>query len=120
VPKNRHAAYDRTIRGRYRHARQGAARRGLEFNITLEAFEWMHQQPCHWCGAPLAETGSGLDRLDNNAGYVPGNVVQACDVCNLLRGRRFRPDLMAVIGAVVKYARAHDPDGIYPDGRERQ
>jgi hypothetical protein len=72
---------------------------GLEFDITLEAFEWMHQQPCHWCGAPLAETGSGLDRLDNNRGYVPGNVVQACDVCNLLRGRRFRPDLMAVIGA---------------------
>ena len=111
--------YDRSVKGRYRKLRAQASSRGLEFDLAPEAHAWLLQQPCHWCDGPLNETGGGLDRLDNSRGYVAGNVVAACEICNMMRGRRFKTDLMRVLGSIIRYARLHDPDGFYPDGKER-
>jgi len=73
-----------------RYERQAKAR-NLTFRITLEEFERLISQPCHYCG----EYGDsehdgfvGLDRVDNRIGYILTpvlNVVPACTECNFAK-----------------------------------
>jgi len=70
-----------------------AERRGLDWQITVSQVRLFTKQPCHYCGAEPSQVArthnsngayiySGLDRIDNDRGYVDGNVVPCCSVCN--------------------------------------
>lgn len=66
--------------------------RGLGFELTKEFFRTLTVGNCHYCNAPPAERGgkasngkyvmNGVDRMDNNIHYTPGNVVACCEKCN--------------------------------------
>lgn len=87
----------------------GAKTRNLEFSLTFEQYKEIAIQNCFYCGiAPIKynvyDTGggtavksartthesygvatihiNGIDRKDNDKGYVVGNVVPCCRVCN--------------------------------------
>jgi 5-methylcytosine-specific restriction endonuclease McrA len=57
----------------------------------------MHLAPCHYCGLPpytvshrkkdQAFVYTGIDRVDNEKGYTPDNVVPCCGVCNFMKGK---------------------------------
>mgnify|MGYP001611047245 CR=1 FL=1 len=68
-----------------------ARRRSLEWMLTEEEVVSYMQQNCHYCDIPplhvsKGRNGSyaynGLDRVDNNRGYVADNVVPCCIICN--------------------------------------
>jgi len=105
------SAWIRTAAGRYSSAMGVAKAKGYAFTIGRELFAELMGKPCSYCGDALHETGLGLDRLDNDKGYTPDNVVQCCVDCNMARGRRFTADEMwAEIGPAirrVKEARKH-------------
>lgn len=64
----------------------GAAnKRGIVVTLTRSQYEKLRARPCHWCGGGLPSGGVGLDRLDNERGYEPGNVVPCCEECNIRR-----------------------------------
>ncbi len=90
--------------GRFEYVRKNAGRRkGRSWTLTREQFYTLVAMPCHYCGLPNnVEAGVGLDRLDNMRGYEPDNVVSCCKECNLVRGDRFTPEEMRVIGASVR------------------
>ena len=44
----------------------------------------------------------GWDRLDSDRGYVDGNWVPCCPVCNAVKSRTFTYDEMLVIGPVIR------------------
>lgn len=70
--------------------------------ITFEEFVSIVMEKCHYCHAPYSTTiedwkgrkignpkiseavlrCNGIDRIDNNKGYVTGNVVSCCKFCN--------------------------------------
>ena len=52
-----------------------ASQRSLEFTLTEEDFQLILTRPCSYCGI---QTKVGLDRVDNDVGYVANNVVAAC------------------------------------------
>jgi hypothetical protein len=58
----------------------GAKKRGIPFELTLEEFMGFWQQPCAYCGDPIEAVG--LDRIESTKGYVNGNVVSCCAICN--------------------------------------
>jgi hypothetical protein len=75
--------------------RQSARVRRLLFDLTLEKFKSLIQQPCTYCGAAPSNSSktttgiikwSGIDRVDSKAGYVAGNVVPCCKICNRAKG----------------------------------
>lgn len=82
------------IKHLYRRYRYDAFRRGKEFNISVEIFESLISCNCHYCNKAPAQiyrqgqykvdtiVYSGVDRVDNSLGYVPGNVVPCCASCN--------------------------------------
>jgi hypothetical protein len=72
-----------------------AKRRGHEFEITKEEFLELVKQDCFYCGEPPKQiarkdskyplTYNGIDRIDNSKGYIKGNIVPCCGVCNKMK-----------------------------------
>jgi hypothetical protein len=71
-----------TVRGRYNSIKNNAKRREIEFNISFEFFENVVKSVCFYCGG----LSTGLDRENNDLGYLETNIVGACcPFCNKLR-----------------------------------
>ena len=77
----------------YRSYRRSAKVRKLEFNLTKELFRKLITSNCYYCGGdpvyvsyqPGLNGGfayNGLDRMNNNIGYIESNVVTCCKICN--------------------------------------
>lgn len=81
----------RTPEARYAKARHDAGRRfsgAKEFTLTLEQYKEIISQNCYYCNTNVSQfTGSGLDRMDNEQGYILGNVVSCCPSCNQRRSK---------------------------------
>lgn len=80
----------------FRNYKSGAARRNLEFTITEEEFKKLTKENCYYCGcepskqathpkSPSIYIYNGVDRVDNNKGYVNDNVVTCCEQCNIAK-----------------------------------
>lgn len=75
--------------------RRGARKRNIEFTIKDEDFFTLVLLPCGYCGCPPSTTSgqkfsstfthNGLDRIDNEKGYILDNVVPCCPKCNMMK-----------------------------------
>lgn len=75
---------------RYSHLNSSAKRRGLVVEITGSEYVSIVSQGCSYCKVPLdGETGTSLDRIDNDKGYTLSNVVACCGLCNITRNRLY-------------------------------
>lgn len=68
---------------RYKAYRRSAKRRGIEYKITLGQFKAFLDKTCRYCGTKVHPIS--LDRIDNDLGYVPGNIDSCCFRCNSLK-----------------------------------
>jgi hypothetical protein len=55
--------------------------KGMPFLLSRERFNALLLSACEYCGGK----GGGIDRVDNSLGYVEGNVVPCCQMCNLAK-----------------------------------
>jgi hypothetical protein len=70
----------------------GSEKRGLEFNLSKEVFNDLIFSNCAYCGKPPSDIKykrlkggikvNGIDRVDNNIGYLKENCVPCCKECN--------------------------------------
>jgi hypothetical protein len=73
----------------FKNAARYAKRRQIKFILSFDDFITERNKPCFYCGnriGPPTIEGTGLDRIDNNKGYEPGNIVSCCKVCNQIKG----------------------------------
>lgn len=75
---------------RYSEYRHNSKRRGIEFNLTSDEFKKIISQECHYCGGFSIDynpqsRGNGIDRKDNNIGYVIDNCLPCCSKCNFIK-----------------------------------
>jgi 5-methylcytosine-specific restriction endonuclease McrA len=80
--------YCQTLKGKYTKLKGKAKSKGLEVTITKEDLSAILSSGiCHYCQNLLPPTGGyQVDRLDNRAGYIPGNCVPCCFSCNARKG----------------------------------
>jgi len=58
---------------------------GIEWNITEEFANQLFKALCYYCGE-MDDIGlNGIDRVNNNLGYINTNVVSCCEVCNFMK-----------------------------------
>lgn len=69
---------------------RGATRRDYEYTLTVKDLEILNdpQTQCFYCGVYRAQCRLGIDRQDNDQGYIPENCVPACYACNSVKGDR--------------------------------
>ncbi len=94
----------------YKHS---AMKRNLEFNLSDEFIKNIIKLPCRYCGiAPgmkkelPSKNGyiiyNGIDRLDNDIGYVESNAVPCCRRCNTRKGDQHIDDFKKWVTSVYK------------------
>ncbi|MGH9390493.1 MAG: hypothetical protein ACRD1Z_12820 [Vicinamibacteria bacterium] len=88
--------------GRYSYAKSHAKEKSHAWELLREEYGEMVRRPCHYCGRRISETGIGLDRCDNGVGYVLGNVVPCCVLCNTIKSDKFTRTEMERIGETLR------------------
>ena len=97
----------------YNAYKRTAIRRGYVFELTKEQFKEIVVQPCIYCGDSLtnnhcktANRGNfeytGIDRYDNSKGYIIGNCVPCCKVCNRLKTNMSLDDFESKISKILE------------------
>jgi len=96
--------------------KRAAERRGYVWDLTKEKVREFTSQPCHYCGAePSAGwTNSiryngvylhnGLDRIDNDRGYVIDNIAPACGTCNIAKQTMTQTEFLVWISRVYAHS----------------
>jgi hypothetical protein len=79
----------------YNQYKKSAKKRNYEFLLNREDFINLTSKNCNYCGTPpssLKYIGrkdkykyNGIDRVNNNFGYIKGNVVTCCRECNRMK-----------------------------------
>lgn len=74
--------------------KRAARDRGIQWSLSISECRDIFLSPCSYCGDSGSNTLSynvkhveplkynGIDRVDNDVGYLEGNVVPCCKVCN--------------------------------------
>lgn len=118
-----HRVHNKTISARLTYAKYHAKRRKIVFGLTREEFEQLATSPCDYCGHIDNTVGYGIDRLDESQGYVMGNVVPCCSLCNWLRATAITyQGMKEIFGPDVRKAReqGHILHRIQIPGRPRR
>lgn len=104
----------KSLLGQLKSIKEGAEIRGLDFLITDEEAFTLIESPCHYCGLIEKHRYNGIDRVQNNVGYIPGNVVACCRWCNHAKGTRDVEDFLAWLKWVAGSPIVNMPDGPEP------
>lgn len=91
---------DNPIKHKYTRYKVDAKRRDYEFSITIEQFAAIITQPCHYCGESISE---GVDRKNNNIGYIFNNCLPCCSNCNRAKSEMSYEDFGNFISKVFKH-----------------
>lgn len=97
------------LRQQFLTYKSNAKRGGREFTLTQDQFEQITAETCVYCGAsPQMRSKSrhasysmnGIDRRDNNQGYVLVNCVPCCSTCNVAKASMSFDEFKAWISMV--------------------
>lgn len=85
----------------FRQYKKSARRRGLLFELSFEDFVDITQHECYLCGVKPSQVYihgkrlarytrepfiyNGIDRCENDIGYVTGNLAASCGTCNMAK-----------------------------------
>lgn len=92
----------------------GAKSRKLDWKVTDEYFYFLTSQLCYYCGCePQQKTSSkilynGVDRLNNNLGYLPNNCVSCCGKCNWMKLDKTEKDFLGHINNINKFRKTSE------------
>jgi len=106
----------RSCYGAYKH---GAKVRNIDFEIDIETFKNLTQQPCSYCGQLPSNvykankyTGdyiyNGIDRVDSSKGYVKENLCTCCKTCNFAKRTMEKDEFLQWIKRVYNYSIKND------------
>lgn len=88
-----------------------AKRKGIQWKLSKDDVKYLTKMNCHYCGAEPNQVFSGrtlngsyiyngIDRVDNDLGYVLGNVVPCCKICNRAKDVMTRREFLSWIKRV--------------------
>jgi hypothetical protein len=90
--------------------KDGAKSRNLTWELSDDYATSLLFSNCEYCGSEPRNNMrnqmpyNGIDRIDNSKGYVPGNVVSCCKICNLAKRTMSVNDFMEWIKQVYAHS----------------
>jgi hypothetical protein len=88
---------------------KSAQKRKIDFTISKALFQTLILKPCFYCQHQKEGEANGLDRLNNNAGYVEDNIVSCCELCNNLKGSQHPQEFIDKMQAIHTYSTSNTP-----------
>jgi len=88
-------------------------RRGIEFAISERYLKSLHKKDCIYCGSsPREMLGkrlnggykcNGIDRINNDLGYIESNVAPCCSICNYMKKTMDSKDFINAAKKITEY-----------------
>lgn len=86
----------------------------IEFSLSKEDFKNVILQNCFYCGSEKDTHhvsrsinglffSNGIDRVDSSIGYIAGNCVSCCKICNLMKNNLKKEDFLNHIVKIFKF-----------------
>lgn len=93
-----------------REYKVNARKRNLEWCLSYPQVREIVTKKCYYCGAENSSQKygffhNGIDRVDNDLGYTPENVVPCCKVCNYAKNNMSQNDFFSW---VLRVAEQHE------------
>ena len=68
----------------YQYSNYKYIMKNKDFQLTKDEYDNIRYQDCTYCGRSCTDTHTnGIDRIDNNVGYVVTNCTSSCGDCNI-------------------------------------
>lgn len=102
------------LRRVFRHIKRNAKKHGYQWKLSDEDIKQLIDSPCHYCGVESSNISrgignngdyhyNGIDRVDNQRGYLPDNVVACCWECNQAKGAKSYHDFIEWIRRIANH-----------------
>ena len=70
----------------YKQYKKSAIDRKKEWSIDEKTYNRIKSQNCYLCGNEnTTKNYNGIDRINNELGYIPGNIIGCCKTCNIMK-----------------------------------
>ena len=93
----------------WNHYVKSAKKRSIDFAISKTRFNELIVQSCFYCDYKQEGEVIGIDRVDNNKGYMEENVVSCCEPCNHMKGTQHPQEFIDKLCAIQTYVTTHLP-----------
>lgn len=94
----------------YRITKTNAKRLKRKFNLSKNTIGNIIYESCTYCGAEPLQTYNnykirftGIDRVDNDKGYIKSNCVPCCKICNTAKHALSYKDFMDWLNIIIKF-----------------
>lgn len=87
----------------WNHYIKSAQKRGIDFTLPKTIFNELILKPCFYCSYIKKDEVNGIDRIDNNKGYVEDNCIACCQFCNLAKGTQHPQEFIDKMKAIYKF-----------------
>lgn len=103
--------FDCLVARKYRDKVSSSKTRNIEFKLSLNEFrQLLMRKNCAYTGIPLtlhtqgnpSNTDLSIERIDNNKGYVKGNVIAVCYAANNIKSVFEDPNTFLTVKDAVK------------------
>lgn len=109
--------WTKSIRVQHTRYIRSAVKRGIEWRLSPEEFLQLVKKNCTYCnaspriynskpnfgrGKTVKTLMNGIDRKDSSLGYISGNVVPCCSVCNKMKMSMSESDFRLQILKIAK------------------
>ena len=91
--KNKYVAWN--------HYVKGAKKRNIHFTLPKTKFNELIVEKCYYCD--YKDGINGIDRIDNNKGYIEENVVTCCHFCNIAKGTQHPQEFVDKMKAIHQF-----------------
>ena len=86
--------------------RMSEEKRGLEYTLTKEQYEYLIYKACYLCGYKNI-VGNGLDRQDHSKSYNIDNVLPCCSTCNMMKAFYNKDDFIKQIKKISDFKKEY-------------
>lgn len=106
LDKNRTLSFsdsDKKVRATFNAYKIKCFHREIPFELTIDDFAALQNKECYYCGSK--DNVTGYDRGVPSLGYVYGNVLPSCGVCNSMK---LTTSKVGFINQCIKIAKHHE------------
>lgn len=89
-----------SLNGQFHEYKKRAKKGNKEFLLTEEECKPFFETNCFYCNDLIK--GLGIDRIDNEKGYIKGNIVPCCSQCNFMKYTYSQEQFFNKIKKIVK------------------
>jgi len=93
----------------WNHYVKGAKKRGISFSLSKSLFQELIMKSCFYCDYYKESEVNGIDRLNNQEGYIEENVVPCCETCNVLKGSQHPQEFIDKMQVIHLYQTKQQP-----------